>query len=543
MAKDAFSENGIAIILDRSRTALECLGEAGTDYVAPCGGTGQCGKCKVLAFGNDLSPITEEERRFLTQAEIDAGVRLACYLRGNGSCRIHLPVDKGDGLSGWNDAATSLHAAARPMAPDGGREGLGVAVDLGTTKVHAELVDLSDGCVMAGATELNAQIIFGADIMSRLKAACDGKQAALQERIADQLNRMIRKVCRDTGAPREAIRSVCIVGNTAMTHLLAGLPVSQLAHAPYVPFTVDAMSQPASKAGLTACPEAELYIPPAVGGFIGSDHLAMIAATRIERGRGTALGIDIGTNTEIVLKKAGSAELRSISCPSGPAFEGGEISCGMLATPGAIANLEKTPGGFAVRTIGDVPPAGICGSGMLQALHLFHQMGLVSPSGRIQMVPPHVRQNDQGRYIVLVTGASAGRELILTQDDINALLLAKAAIAAGIAALLDHESVAAAAIDHLILAGSFGTHIDIHAAIAIGMLPPLPAGRITKAGNAAAAGARGILISSEYRAGAEQTAGKTRHLELQGERLFRKLFAKAFYIPGLFKGRSGHQRS
>ena len=334
MVKDAFSEIGIPIILIPSKTALECLRETGADYATPCGGRGQCGKCKVRASGKGFAPITEEERRFLTNAEIDAGVRLACYLRGNGPCRIHLPKDIDDNLPAWNAGATSSQDAALPMAPNDAQGGLGVAVDLGTTKVHAELVDLSDGRVLAGATELNAQRIFGADIMSRLKAACDGKQAALQQRIADQLNRMIRKVCRDTGAPREDIRSVCIVGNTAMTHLLADLPVSQLAHAPYLPFTVDAISQPASKAGLTACPAAELYLPPAVGGFIGSDHLAMIAATRIERRRGTTLGIDIGTNTEIVLKKAGSAELLSISCPSGPRLRGrGRFPAGCSRPP------------------------------------------------------------------------------------------------------------------------------------------------------------------------------------------------------------------
>ncbi len=541
MVKDAFSEIGIPIILIPSKTALECLRETGADYATPCGGRGQCGKCKVRASGKDFAPITEEERRFLTDAEINAGVRLACYLRGNGPCRIHLPKDIDDNLPAWNTGATSSQDAALPMAPNDAQGGLGVAVDLGTTKVHAELVDLSDGRVLAGATELNAQRIFGADIMSRLKAACDGKQAALQQRIADQLNRMTRRACRDAGIHGEAIRSVCIVGNTAMTHLLADLPVSQLAHAPYLPFTVDAMSQPASKAGLTACPAAELYLPPAVGGFIGSDHLAMIAATRIERRRGTTLGIDIGTNTEIVLKKAGSDELLSISCPSGPAFEGGEISCGMLATPGAIVDLEQAPGGFVVRTIADVPPQGICGSGMLRALQVFHQMGLVSPSGRIQVVPPYVRQNGHGRYIVLAPEGPGGRGLVLTQDDINALLLAKAAIAAGIFALLDHESLTVASIDQLILAGSFGTHIDIDAAVAIGMLPPLLTERFIKAGNAAAAGARGILMSGEYKTRVEQIAGKTRHLELQGQRLFRKLFAKAFYIPGLFKGCSGNQ--
>ena len=262
---------------------------------------------------------------------------------------------------------------------------------------------------------------------------------------------------------------------------------------------------------------------------MGSDHLAMLLAAGLDRAGQVTLGIDIGTNTEINLNIPAGNRSVSISCPSGPAFEGGEISCGMLAVKRAIIDLAPGPAGFIPVTIDNAPPEGICGSGMIRALDLCSRLGIINSRGRIRDCGPYTETADGQKRIRLNPGG--GRDLFLTQEDVDAILLAKAAISAGIKLIMDRENLELYRVDRIVLAGSFGNHLDIESAVNIGLLPDLPEERFEKAGNAAARGAREMLLSPEARHRAEAAAKKIEHLELQGVKAFRRLFAKAFYLP------------
>ena len=527
MTDDIYAQNAVDLILKPSQTVLDALRESGLDFVAPCGGNGRCGKCKVIVSGANLAPLGRDEREFLSSWEIGQGVRLACMLTGEGPCQVR-PLEKDPSAAAdWCSPRDLGGIASKAESLQSGKQ-LGVAVDLGTTKVHAQLVE-PDGQALASTTSLNAQAIFGSDIMSRMKAATNSRAGELKDRICAQLDNMVLAMCREAGVEPGLVGEMCIVGNTAMIHLLMGWPVQQLAFAPYQPFTTKAQTITAGGMGLTACPGAQVYLPAAIGGFVGSDHLAMLLAAGLDRSGQVALGIDIGTNTEINLNIPAEKRSVSISCPSGPAFEGGEISCGMLAVRGAIVDLAPGPAGFIPVTVEDAPPEGICGSGMIRALDLCSRLGIINSRGRIRDLGPYSETMNGQRRIRLGAGGEQG--LFLTQEDVDAILLAKAAISAGIKLIMDRENLELARVDRIVLAGSFGNHLDIQSAVNIGMLPGLPEERFEKAGNAAARGAREMLLSPRARQRAEAAAKKIEHLELQGLKAFRRLFAKAFYLP------------
>ena len=414
----------------------------------------------------------------------------------------------------------------------------GLAVDVGTTKLAAYLVDLADGRTAAMAGAMNPQIGYGEDVISRILVANeqpDGRQT-LQTRLVARLNEMVGDLCQEAGISRSQVVEVVVVGNTAMHHLLAGLPVHQLGVAPYVPAVSEAMEFPARAIGLELSPAAFVYLPPNIAGYVGGDHVAMLLASGLEKSQGIQLALDIGTNTEISLVAGG--RLLTCSTASGPAFEGAHIHDGMRAAPGAIERVKMDAGEIRTYTIAGKPPVGICGSGILDAIAGMLSQGLLSSAGNISLEPNNsdeiqpaypVISQERARALVLVPAGKSGhgRDILITRKDVNEIQLSKGAIRTGIEILAAEAGITTSSIERFIVAGAFGTYLDIHSAIRIGMFPDLPPTRFQQIGNAAGAGARQMLVSAEQRRKAIELAARAEYVELTTHPGFRDQFFKA----------------
>lgn len=409
----------------------------------------------------------------------------------------------------------------------------GISVDIGTTKLAIYLVDLLTGAVVAKVGEMNPQIAYGEDVISRIAYATqnpDGRQK-LQNTLVDVLNIKIQEVCKLSGINHQHIVDAVIVGNTAMHHLFAGLPVEQLVFAPYVPAVDEAIDIRASDIGIKLAPGAYIHLLPNIASYVGADHSAVILSTELWKMDKTVLAIDIGTNTEISL--VSNAQLLSCSCASGPAFEGAHITNGMRAAPGAIERVQIVDGEIKIFTIDNKPPVGICGSGILDVVAEMKAANVMDEKGALIEGQLNVRsgQNNHLEFL-LVPAASTGhkRDITVSRIDVNEIQLAKAAIRAGQEILLNKAGITAEDIDEIIIAGAFGTYIDVPNAIKIGMFPDIPVRRFRQVGNAAGMGAVQALVSVERRKLIKDVIKDVKYIELTTYGDFQKEFVKAMYI-------------
>jgi len=435
------------------------------------------------------------------------------------------------------------------------KNNFGLAIDLGTTKIAFLLVDLVTGKTIDSKGVMNPQVSYGEDIMSRLNFAMQSQDNAnkIQKVVVAKINEVVSELCRKNNLTHKEITEMTIVGNTAMHHLLLGLPVNQLGLSPFVSVTNDSLQIKAREIGIKIAPGGYIFLPPPIAGFVGSDHLAVILATEIYKKKGNYLGIDIGTNTEIVLKSG--KKITSVSTASGPAFEGAHIKYGMRAAPGAIERVlidSKTciP---SVQTINDIKPVGICGSGILDVIAELLKAGIINRNGKFKTDLDCVRRDSKGEFSYILAPSGGGnrrrensnvlengkcftkrcgeKDISINQKDIVEIQLAKGAIRAGIEVLLEHADISFKDIDRIIIAGAFGSYIDPKNVINIGMFPNVQLRKIRQVGNAAGVGAKMILISKKQRANAEKIAKKIRYLELVVFSGFNNHFINSMQFP------------
>lgn len=409
---------------------------------------------------------------------------------------------------------------------------LGLAVDIGTTKLAAYLVDLTTGATLAMTGAMNPQIAYGEDVVSRIaytREHQDGRRI-LQARLVETLNEMIGELCAGAAATRDSIVEAVVVGNTAMHHFFAGLPVAQLGLSPYVPAVSEALALRAVEIGLILAPGAYVYLLPNIAGYVGADHVAMVLATDIWQSDRTVIAVDIGTNTEITLATQG--RLLSCSCASGPAFEGAHIRYGMRAAAGAIERVQITGDEVHIFTIENQPPVGICGSGILDVVAELRTAGALNNRGALQTAHPRVRPGTPLSEFLLVPASATGhgRDITMNRKDINEIQLAKGAIRAGIDILLSAAGISAHEVEDFIIAGAFGTYIHVASAIQIGMFPDLPIQRFHQVGNAAGIGAKQALISAERRQAANEIVERIEYVELTTHPDFQEIFLQALYL-------------
>src|SRR5262245_39244936 len=462
------------------------------------------------------------------------------------------PADVGPGvLAGLPAAlrdeegtATVTTFAGRVLAVERGDTSVmrfGLAIDIGTTSVVTTLVELGSGEQLASVSSLNPQSVFGGDLMSRIAFAQfnPGNLRKLTTRILGLLNRHVEEVCRESGVLSKWIYKVVIVGNTCMHHLLLGIDPSWVGLAPYAPVMRHALVLPARELSLKVAPEARICLLPLVAGFVGADAVAVALATRIYASEEVRVAVDIGTNGEVLL--ASGRHLWACSAPAGPALEGAQIKCGMRGALGAIDRV-RVEDDVRVHTIGETAPLGICGSGIIDLLAGLLDAGVIDATGLIRVedrdrLTPALRDRvvmrGEERQVVVLRPGEAGstREIVLTQDDVRQVQLAKGAIASGVAMLLHVAGVSPGGVAELMLAGGFGNYVSVGSALRIGLVPSLPPERIRYVGNAAALGAQLALLSEVERARAETIAVAIEHVSLAAHPDFEQIFVDAMNFP------------
>jgi uncharacterized 2Fe-2S/4Fe-4S cluster protein (DUF4445 family) len=432
------------------------------------------------------------------------------------------------------------------VAPGGARRrAYGVGVDIGTTTVVCALVDLETGELPARRAELNAQRTFGSDVISRIAATIDrpGALEAQSKSIRCQVSRMARSLATDAGAELGDLIVMAIAGNATMIHLLAGVPPAAMAFSPFSPaFTRGRLCSPA-ELGLDLDPSCVVRLLPGLAAYVGSDIVSGIAAVGMADSGGPSLFLDLGTNGEIAL--GGGGGILCCATAAGPAFEGVGVERGMGGVEGAVDAVWPDSDGIAYSTLGAKPAAGICGSGIVDALAFFLDCGLVDASGRIAgaseaaSLPPRIAslrsEGPEGPRLHI----DRARGVYLSQADVRAFQSAKAAIAAGVDILLSSSDMAEAQVERLFLAGSFGSCLDERSAARIGLFPPGLADRVVVAGNASARGAAAACLSRAALEACEKVRGLCSYVELSAHPDFTQTFVDRMAFPETGRTRGG----
>ncbi len=601
-----FQPLGRRVRVTAGSTLLRAAREAGVGLNAVCGGAGMCGTCRVRVAEGAVSPANKTEKKFLDEADLLAGYRLACQVEVQGDVLVDVPpesvtapqraqiegrersVELDPAVQSFDVSPTAptlhdlrsdeerlrealreehgiTHVVFDPVAlagmparlreddwevrlfvhDDGGCSSvvgaapvathpLGLAVDIGTTKVAAYLVDLETGETLGAAAEMNPQIAFGEDVMARISYVMKetGHLRELQRVIVEGLEDLALELCQTRERGCDEILDAVLVGNTCMHHLVMGLPVDQLGVAPYVPVLSASCRVKARDLGLRIASGAHAHLLPNIAGFVGADHVAMLMASGIHEADQVTLGLDIGTNTEVSLSANG--RLLSCSTASGPAFEGAHIRDGMRAAPGAIEWVRMVDGRVEYQTIDDAPPVGICGSGILDSVAELRRIGVLGENGSMGLdTHPQVRQLGYHPEFVLVTAGQDGarNDIVISRKDVSEIQLAKAAIRAGIEVLLDEADVEIEEVERVVVAGAFGTYLDVASARAIGMFPPLPLNRFDQVGNAAGIGAKLALLSRQCRRTADDIARRVEYVELTTDSRFSGVYMDEMGLP------------
>lgn len=480
----------LSVSVDVPRGALlsSTLVQHGVEF--PCGGTGLCGGCRIRVLAGSL-PVTDSDSIIFSSEEIAAGWRLACQ------ARAEMPLVLGCSEWQMDILADDSHLTGT------GKAGLGIAIDLGTTTIAAQIIDLATGNVLGVDTGLNPQAPFGSDVMQRIQAARSGADLTTVIRLI--LGQMVARLAMGR---EEEVREVVLVGNTVMHHLFAGIDVEPLSHVPFQSPHPDAQFFESHSLGWKLPPDSRIRFERCLGGFVGSDILAGIMAVGMSRSDELLALVDLGTNGEIAI--GNRHRIVCASAAAGPAFEAGAIRMGMRAAPGAISRVWLSQGQMSAAVIGNIETRGICGSGLVDAVAAGLALGRILPSGRIA----------DGTKLLPVQ-----RPVVLTQSDIRELQLAKAAIASGFRLLLKRLGTSAAQLKGIFLAGAFGNYVQVESAVAIGLIEA-PKGLIHAVGNTALRGAKMLLLMSE-----DPALPGIEHVNLASDREFQDQFADCMSFP------------
>jgi uncharacterized 2Fe-2S/4Fe-4S cluster protein (DUF4445 family) len=436
-----------------------------------------------------------------------------------------------------------------PQTEGMARSGFGIAIDLGTTTIAGFLCDYTKGTIVGSAVIANPQAVYGADVMSRIAAAASdsGHLRLLNQLSVSAVDEMALSLAQNAGVVPEMVDEVVVVGNSTMLHLFLGIDPGSIGQSPFTPLFTESQERTALEIGLTLNSHTKVITMPLVSGFVGADLVSAALAQRMrERDDGTML-IDIGTNGEIILKANGS--FYATSCATGPALEGATITHGMLAVSGAIDSfiLDPSDGSPKYTLIQQRPDSpikvrGICGSGLISIAAALIRRSIIESSGRFSpdAVHPNLRIGHQGvpEFVVAPSDETdAGRDIVLTQKDIRAIQLAKGAIFTGIEMLCRCAGYSMPT--EIILAGSFGSHLDIADLLTIGLLPPIPPTKIRIVGNAAGAGAVMAAIDRRFRKEARIFAEQVQVVELASQPDFQSIFLNSLSFPS--KGKRGRE--
>jgi uncharacterized 2Fe-2S/4Fe-4S cluster protein (DUF4445 family) len=516
-----FEPSGLRVSVNESCSILAAAREVGVPIESECGGKGTCGKCRVII--EPAGKPNNQDLELIPEAELKLGTRLACEHKVSEELRVILPQNQ-------QEAKILTEGKTCEWNIDRNLNGqYGIAIDLGTTTIVAFLLELSEGTQLAQIASLNPQTAFGEDVMSRVTYAVREKNGleVLKQRVVSEINRLVKQLIEMANIDHSKLTRVAVVGNTAMNHLLLGVDVTSLGFAPYSPFFRHAVTKKSHDLDLHIGTNSEVYIAPNIAGFVGGDTVAFILSQHLESIDDITLGIDIGTNGEMVLSYHGN--LYCCSAAAGSAFEGASIHQGMRGQTGAIEHviihdINSEP---EVSVIGNVTPQGLCGSAIIDLIAEMKRVNIIDQSGRMLLDCPRVKVegNTGPSYIVWESNIPGlKKEIIFTQKDVRQVQLAKAAIQTGIKLLLEEVGLVPSNIDRVLLAGAFGNYISPKSALAIGLLPNVAISKVIPVGNAAGEGAKGLLLSSKSRLQAERIIEHIKYIELASHKQFEKVF-------------------
>jgi uncharacterized 2Fe-2S/4Fe-4S cluster protein (DUF4445 family) len=603
----SFSPSERSVRVPPGVTVFDAASWNGIAIDSTCGGHGTCKKCKVQILSGSV-PVSNLDVRAFSPEQLRAGWRLACLAQATGNLRVEIPplvtrpkaatvgvgrqvilqpavqkryveleeptlADQRPDLARLRDAIedlelqVDLHALRRlpsvlraadyrvtavvvdntlvDVEPgDTSARRFAIALDLGTTTVVATLLDLATGTPVAVQSTLNQQQPFGGDVITRISATMMDPAALdrLRELAHGTLDELAQAVCQEAEVSPSEVYEIAVAGNATMSALVLGIDPEPLGVAPFVMSSATLPGVLASDLGVHVHPRARATVFPALGAYVGGDIVSGMLATGMDRDKRVRLFVDVGTNCEIVLSDG--ERILATAAPAGPAFEGGAIRCGMRAADGAI-EVVRLGEAVELQVIGDREPAGLCGSGLVDAVSELARIGLLDPSGRFvtdeaakELAPAladRLTMVGQERVFVLhrPDGAVAdpADSVYLSQRDVRELQFAKAAIATGWSLLLEELGVAPGDVQQVLLAGSFGSYLSPASAVRIGLVPKLPVLRIVSAGNVAGEGAKMALLSLRERAGANALIEEVRYVELSDRGDFNDRFVDQLAFP------------
>ncbi len=640
-ARITFLPDRITVEAASGETVLQAARKAGIHINASCGGSGLCGKCRIVVREGELSGGISEK---LSPADLAGGVRQACTATPSGDCLVMIPAESGRSRGGLTTGIAEHHRAslyeydieelrragifhppveklflelprpsavdnladakrvvqalhdqygergiivtlpvlrklrrvlreddfrvtvtlARPVNKERGknylvniqagnwtRRNFGLVFDIGTTTIYGQLLDLNDGRILAGAGDYNGQLGFGEDVINRIIFAESPEGLAKMAELAvGTINSIINELLPRAAVDRDEITSITIAGNTTMTHLALALEPHSIRRAPYVPVSTFFPPIRAEDIGLELPRYCVALFFPAVSSYVGGDIVAGVMGSGLYRAEELTLYVDIGTNAEIVI---GNREwLVCAACSAGPAFEGGGITHGMRAADGAISDFDIDPESLEPMnlTIGNQPAIGICGSGLLAIIGALLENGVIDRGGKFRrdLDSTRLREGRSGYEYVLVWREenNTDHDLVITEVDIENFIRAKAAIYAGIKTLVEEVGLRIGDLERIILAGAFGSYLDLDAAIAVGLLPEIEAGKVRYVGNGALMGGRLSELSNHIRRDVVEVVGRMTSFELSEVNSFKDQYIAALFLPhtdlGLFPAAAARAR-
>ena len=486
--KVTFLPSGKSAEVEAGTKISDAARTAGAEITTPCGGTGRCGRCTVIIEGDFEDRV------------------LACMTAVDRDMAVMIPEDSGKVVAATDDKQLDID----DLTPISGNYGL--AVDIGTTTVALDIMDMATGKEVFSAADVNGQKRLGDDVLARIQYAADGGTDELRALIIKTINDLIS----DFG-DRGSIDSAYIAGNTTMEHLFVGVDPTPIRTEPYEPVVISSELS-GRDSGLNISPEAKVLTMPCISAYVGGDITSDIVYAGMDRSEGMSLLIDVGTNGEVAL---GNADMLMVcSSSAGPAFEGGNLRSGMLAKPGAIDSVRIKDGKAEYTVIGGVEPKGICGSGIIDLLAQLYLNGLVDRRGNFT----EKAELKDGRYILY-------GDIGISVSEIRDVMMTKAAIFSASRSLVRNLGIEFTDLDRIYIAGGFGNFIDMDSAIAIGMFPDIPRDRFVYLGNASLAGAKAALLSSSFRERIDGAFGKMTYLDLSSDPVFFDEYMSAQFIP------------
>ena len=506
-------------ISDYAGSLLDMLKSNGYYMAAPCNSKGTCGKCKIKIIKGNI-PVSQSDKSFFTQKELDQGYRLACMAYPRFDCTFEAILDGEESIdvltkSNIAEGRTKTHANESKAKEVGTKKG--IVVDIGTTTIAMQLISLATGEVLNTYASVNKQRAYGTDVISRIEASIAGQKDILRKIIQRELQVGIEYLAADDIAN---ISKVIIGANTTMVHLLMGYDCNTLGVYPFTPVNITTIYTSLSDLLEANIGEAEVIIYSGISTYVGGDIVAGLLALDFEKKEKVSVLIDLGTNGEMAI--GNKDKLLVTSTAAGPAFEGGNIICGVASVAGAICSVDINEDKVTTKTIGDKQAIGICGTGVIEAVAGLLEEKVIDETGLLED-----KYFDDG---FLLAKGKGDYKIAIYQKDIREIQLAKAAVRAGVETLISRYGVDYDEIEHIYIAGAFGYQMDIPKALSIGLLPEELEQKIKTVGNTCLSGTRKYLLEENSEQAIWQIIDSSSEIQLSNDKKFNELYVKYMYF-------------